>query len=160
MLHNKELVKLLQSRNMKLALAESMTCGEAAGRLASVQGASDVLLCSVVCYHEEAKTCLLNVNPRLIKKYTAESQQTTDAMAKKLSGLMKADVYAAITGLASEGASESKRKPVGTVFFAVIVKKKLHRTKRNSTARPLRSARKPVIFFTGKLFRAYAERFY
>lgn len=146
MLHNKELVKLLQSRNMKLALAESMTCGEAAGRLASVQGASDVLLCSVVCYHEEAKTCLLNVNPRLIKKYTAESQQTTDAMAKKLSGLMKADVYAAITGLASEGASESKRKPVGTVFFAVIVKKKLHSTKKKFNGTPSEIRKKACDF--------------
>lgn len=129
MLHNVRLVKLLQSRGMKLALAESMTCGEAASRLASVQGTSDVLLCSVVCYHESAKTCLLKVDPRIIKKHTAESQQTTDAMVKKLKRMMKADVYAAITGLASPGGSESKRKPVGTVFISVLHGKKLRHEK-------------------------------
>jgi PncC family amidohydrolase len=136
MLHNVQLVKVLQARGMKLALAESMTCGEAASRLASVQGTSDALLCSIVCYHESAKTCLLQVSPRILKKHTAESQQTTDAMVKKLRKLMKADVYAAITGLASPGGSETKRKPVGTVFFSVITGKKLHQIKRKFNGTP------------------------
>jgi nicotinamide-nucleotide amidase len=146
MLHNVQLVKLLQSRNMKLALAESMTCGEAAGRLASVQGTADVLLCSVVCYHESAKTCLLKVSRRTLKKFSAESQETTDAMTKTLKKLLNADVYAAVTGLASAGGSETKRKPVGTVFFSIIIGKKLHRVKKKFNGSPSEIRKKACDF--------------
>ncbi len=146
MLHNVQLVKLLQSRGLKLALAESMTCGEAAGRLVSVQGTSEVLLCSVVCYHESAKTSLLKVSQRIIRKYTAESQQTTDAMVMKLKRLIKADVYAAITGLASPGGSETKRKPVGTVFFSLIAGKKLRRVKKKFNGSPSEIRKKACDF--------------
>jgi PncC family amidohydrolase len=152
-LHNVRLVKLLQSRNMKLALAESMTCGEAAGRLASVQGTADVLLCSIVCYHETAKTCLLNVSKQILKKHTAESQQTTDAMAKKLKKLLKADVYASITGLASPGGSETKRKPVGTVFFSIIYRKKLRRIKKKFNGSPSEIRRKACDFLYAEIIR-------
>jgi nicotinamide-nucleotide amidase len=50
--------------------------------------------------------------------------EVTEGLAKNLSGLMKANVYAAVTGLASEGGSETKEKPVGTVFFSVVYKRK------------------------------------
>lgn len=153
-MHNIRLVKLLQSHGLKLAMAESMTCGEAASKLASVQGTSDVLLCSVVCYHETAKTCLLKVNPRIIKKHTAESQQTTDAMVKKLSKMMKADIYAAITGLASPGGSETKRKPVGTVFIAVLTGKKLRREKIKFNGTPSEIRRKACDHLYQMIMRA------
>ena len=65
----------------------------------------------------------LKIPGSLIKKFTAESQEVTDALAKKLQSLMKADVYAAITGLASDGESERPGKPVGSVFMSVLFKK-------------------------------------
>lgn len=139
-----KLIKLLQERKQTLALAESMTCGLAAHQLSTVKGTSEVLLGSMVCYHESAKSCLLHVDKKLIKKYTAESQEVTDALAKKLSRLITADFYGAITGLASEGGSERKGKPVGTVFFSVYHKRKMHRLRKVFRGTPLEIRKKAV----------------
>src|SRR6476659_3252169 len=103
MLLNRRLVKIMQIKNLTLAFAESMTCGLAAFQLSSVKGTTDVLQGSIVCYHENVKKECLKVPDSLIKKFTAESQEVTDALAKKLQSVIEADVYAAITGLASDG---------------------------------------------------------
>jgi len=124
------LIKLFKEKKLRLALAESMTCGLAAHQLSTVIGTSDVLMGSIVCYHPEVKTCLLGVSRKLIEKHSAESAAVTDMLARKLVRLIESDVHAAVTGLASPGSSESKAKPVGTVFFSVIWKGKLHRQRK------------------------------
>jgi nicotinamide-nucleotide amidase len=127
---NNKIIKFLQQNNLTLALAESMTCGLAAHQLSVVKGTSEVLIGSIVAYNGNVKTKLLHIPNALIKKFTAESQQVTDAMVKGLKKVISADVYVAITGLASHGGSETANKPVGTVFFSVLFKNKLF-TKRN-----------------------------
>ncbi len=77
------------------------------------------MLGGVVSYQEKVKTDLLKVSPTLIKKYTAESQQVTDAMAMCLSKIISSNISVAITGLASQGGSETKTKPVGQFFFSI-----------------------------------------
>ena len=77
------------------------------------------------------------VKASLIKKHTAESQQVTDALALCLSRKIKTDVHAAITGLASEGGSETKTKPVGTVFFSVRYRNKTYRKRLVYKGKPL-----------------------
>lgn len=126
--NSNKLVKLLQQLQLTIALGESMTCGLAAHQLATVKGTMDMLRGSVVCYHPDTKTEVLNIPQTLIKKYTAESIQVTKAFAKNLRQLFKADIYAAVTGLAAHSAngSEDKNKPVGTVFIVVIYKNKIH----------------------------------
>ena len=122
----KRLVEVLKKQSMTIALAESMTCGLAAYKLSKVPDVSDVLKGSIICYHESSKTELLSVPAKLIKHYTAESKQVTDALARKLSQKLTADIYGAITGLASPGGSETASKPVGTVFFSVVFKSDLY----------------------------------
>ncbi|MDQ3047375.1 MAG: nicotinamide-nucleotide amidohydrolase family protein [Bacteroidota bacterium] len=122
-----KLVKLLTEKKLTLALAESMTCGLAAHQLSAVFGTSEVFLGSIVCYTPEMKCQTLGVSPSLIKKHTAESPEVTDLLAISLKKQINASIYAAITGLASRGGSESKNKPVGTVFFSVYYKKKMYR---------------------------------
>jgi PncC family amidohydrolase len=134
---NNQLVKFLQSRGETLALAESVTAGLACHQLACVKGACDVLMGGIVCYDEKVKINLLGVKASLIKKYTAESQQVTDALALYLSHKIKADVFAAITGLAADGGSETKTKPVGTVFFSVRYRNKTHRKRAVYKGKPL-----------------------
>ena len=124
---NNQLIAFLQDRGETLALAESMTAGLACHQLAGVKGACDVLKGSIVCYDPGVKTGLLGVPPGLIKKHTAESQEVTDALALKLSRKIKADVYVAVTGLAASGGSETKSKPVGTVFFSLRYKNRTYR---------------------------------
>ncbi|MFL5763802.1 MAG: CinA family protein [Bacteroidia bacterium] len=120
-------IKKLQQRKLTVAFAESMTCGMAASKLASCIGTSDVLTGSIVCYSETVKCELFGISKKTVKKYSCESQQVTDALAKKLKMLIRANIYAAITGLAAEGGSETPDKPVGTVFFCVIFRRKMLR---------------------------------
>ena len=114
-----------------------MTCGLMAHRLNTVKGTSEIFKGSIVCYDEEVKIKLLKVGKNLIKEYTAESREVTNALAKNLKKLISADIYASITGLANSGGSESKAKPVGTVFFTVFWNNKLFTLKRRFTGTPL-----------------------
>lgn len=114
------LVKQLKEQGLRIALAESMSCGMASSMIASYKGASEVLAGSVVCYTPEVKAGLLGVSNRLIEACSCESPEVTEAMCKGLKKLIRADIYVAVTGLASEGGSETKDKPVGTVFYHMI----------------------------------------
>jgi len=136
------LIHLMQARGLTLALAESMTAGLACHRLAGVKGACDVLKGSVVCYNAAVKTHLLDVSKTLIDRCTPESKEVTGQLALKLSRKMKADVYAAVTGLAAPGGSETKTKPVGTVFLAVRYKNKMHHLRCRFKGSPIEIRRK------------------
>jgi nicotinamide-nucleotide amidase len=130
------LAGLLKKKELTIAFAESMTCGLAAHKLGTVPDTSEILMGSIVCYCEDVKCGILKIKKQLIKKHTAESQVVTDQLARNLKRLIKADIHAAITGLASPGGTETKAKPVGTVFISFIFKKKLHRHKKRFYGSP------------------------
>lgn len=125
-----KLVKELQKHHLTLMLAESVTGGLMAHQLASVKGVSDVFHGSIVCYAECIKTDFLGVSSKLIEKYTAESQIVTDHLARELKKMNSADICAAVTGLAAAGGTETKGKPVGTIFFSIVYRNRLHRRKK------------------------------
>ena len=133
----KELLELLIEKKLTVALAESVTCGLASHQLNITGGTSEAFIGSVVCYNEDVKKTLLKVSPSLIEKYTTESQEITDELAKNLPQIFKADIYGAITGLASPGGSETASKPVGTVFFSLLYGEKLVREKKIFKGAPL-----------------------
>lgn len=147
-------IKTLKAKELTLAMAESMTSGLAAHLLSGVPGTSDVLKGSVVCYRPEVKTGLMGISKSLIGRYSCESMEVTEALAKKLPKLIGADIHAAITGLASGGGSETEDKPVGTVFFAVFYKKKIFRLKKVFLGTPL-SIRKKACY---ELYRLILEK--
>ena len=136
------LLNFCEENNLTISIAESMTCGLAAHQLNIVKGTSEVLIGSIVCYNEKVKTRLLGIKPSLIKKYSAESRQVTNELARSLKKLFESDVYAAITGLASPGASENNHKPVGTVYFSVKYKNKVWSLKKKLNGTPLEIKRK------------------
>jgi nicotinamide-nucleotide amidase len=131
------LVNYLKKNNLTIAFAESMTCGLISHKLGTISGTSDIFSGSIVCYNEKVKTGLLRVNKKLIAKHTAESQIVTDGLAKNLQKVISADVHAAITGLASPGGSETKLKPVGTIFYSCLFKGKLSHMKKKFNGSPL-----------------------
>jgi len=139
------LVKQMQDLGLTLVLAESMTCGLAAMKLSSCIGVSDVLLASLVCYTPKAKKQLLQVKQATIQRYTCESPEVTQEMAENLPKLVKADVYAAITGLASADGSETAEKPVGTVFFAIRHQEKTHNFRKVFRGSPLEIKTKAAV---------------
>jgi nicotinamide-nucleotide amidase len=138
-------IKRLKEQNLTLALAESVTCGLAAHKLSTAPGTSDVLKGSIVCYHTDVKKDLMRIPQKLLDAYTSESKEVTEALAKNLKRLIKADIYAALTGLASPGGSETSNKPVGTVFFCINFKGKMHRYRKLFKGTPLEIRKKACM---------------
>lgn len=124
-----KLVRILKEKKLTIGLAESVTCGMAAYKLSNVKGISAVLRGSIACYTPEVKMALFGISKSMIEKYTCESMQVTQALVTQLPDLIPADLYVAVTGLASADGSESKNKPVGTAFICVRYKNKVYKTK-------------------------------
>jgi nicotinamide-nucleotide amidase len=122
-------INKLKSDGLTLAFAESMTAGLIVNEFSKVTGASEVLKGSLVTYHPDLKIQLLSVDPTSITNYTPESPEVTTEMVKGLIKQIPVDIAVAVTGLASEGGSETPGKPVGSVFISVLFKNKLHEFK-------------------------------
>lgn len=142
------LVNMLKKYEMTIAFAESMSCGMAASAMGSISGTSEVFMGSIVCYDKQVKKKLLNIPASVIQKHTAESQQVTDALARHLKNKITADLHVAITGLAAPGGTETKSKPVGTVFISVLLKDKLYRQRKkfNGTPKQIRKKACNALF--------------
>jgi nicotinamide-nucleotide amidase len=114
-------VKLLAGKGLKLACAESCTGGMIANLLTNVPGSSDVLLESVVTYHNEAKKLRLGVQKSTLDDHGAVSRETAVEMVEGLVASwkkkLKPDIAVAVTGIAGPGGG-SDAKPVGTVWLA------------------------------------------
>ena len=112
------IVKLLAQRNQTLAVAESCTGGLLADRITNVPGASAVFLAGYICYANQAKIGMLNVDPQLIEKHGAVSEQVACVLAEHARAGAKSDYALATTGVAGPSGG-SPEKPVGTVYVAL-----------------------------------------
>ena len=113
-------VNALLSRQWTIAFAESASAGLLSYEFSTVPESGQILLGSLVCYHECLKEGLLKIPAALIEAHTAESAEVTKAMAHQLKKITNADVCVALTGLTTPGGSETKEKPVGTIFVTII----------------------------------------
>ena len=111
-------VKLLVQRNQTVAVAESCTGGLLANRITNVPGASAVFPAGYVCYANQAKIDMLDVDPQLIEKHGAVSEQVARALAEHARVCARSDYALATTGLAGPSGG-SPEKPVGTVYVAL-----------------------------------------
>lgn len=119
----KSVVDLLLANGLTVTCAESCTGGLLSARLINVPGASDTYKSGVITYSNKAKRRFLGVKKSTLQKYGAVSEQTAKEMAKGAALLLKADVAAAVTGVAGpDGGTEEK--PVGLVYIACCVKGK------------------------------------
>ena len=109
--------KELLNNNLTVVFAESMTAGRLCAEFSLLENAGKFLKGSLVTYDAGLKQDSLNVQRALIENYSPESAEVTEAMTLGLKSLVPADIYVSITGLNSEGGSESENKPVGTVFI-------------------------------------------
>ena len=111
-------VKLLAQRNQTVAVAESCTGGLLANRITNVPGASAVFPAGYVCYANQAKIDMLDVDPQLIEKHGAVSEQVARALAEHARVCARSDYALATTGVAGPSGG-SPEKPVGTVYVAL-----------------------------------------
>src|SRR6266480_4592632 len=123
------IVKLLTKRNETMATAESCTGGLIANRITNVPGASSVFIAGYVCYANQAKIDMLDIDPKLIEKHGAVSEPVAYALAERVRMRARSTYGLATTGIAGPSGG-SPEKPVGTVYVALaapveIVVKKL-----------------------------------
>ena len=127
---NKKIISLIKRKKMKLAIVESCTGGMLSSAITSVSGTSKVFTMGLVTYSNQAKTSILKVPQKLIKKYGSVSIQCCLAMVNNLSKISKSKVCVSITGIAGPKGG-SKQKPVGLVYIGIRVRKKVFVNKCN-----------------------------
>jgi nicotinamide-nucleotide amidase len=111
-------VRLLTKRNQTLATAESCTGGLIANRITNVPGASSAFIAGYVCYANQAKSDMLNVDPKLVEKHGAVSESVARALAENARACAGCDYALATTGVAGPTGG-SPEKPVGTVYVGL-----------------------------------------
>ena len=119
---NKRISELLRRNNLKLSCAESFTGGGIASALVSVVGASDIFSSSLICYSNEAKIKLLDVNKKTIEDYGAVSEQTVSEMLDGLNKLGLGNVFIATS--ANAGPTSEKPNEVGIFYLGAMFKEK------------------------------------
>ena len=110
-------VRLLGTQAATVATAESATGGSIAARLASVPGASKVLVGGLVTYRDEAKVKLAGLDAGRLADDGAVSEATTRALALAARERTGADWGIGVTAVAGPGTVAGLE--VGTAFWAL-----------------------------------------
>lgn len=106
---------------LTVAFAESATAGWLCSEFALAEESGKVLQGGITCYDADLKVSLLGVPRKLINQFTPESMEVTREMAYRLEKLIPSNIQVTITGLTTPGGSETKEKPVGTMFIFVRI---------------------------------------
>jgi len=112
--------KALADHNLSITFAESATAGALCVSFSLAPESGKILKGGIICYDAGLKEYLLHIPPGIIKKYTPESAEVTEQLARRLKKLITADIYVAVTGLTTSGGSETPEKPVGTMFIHIV----------------------------------------
>jgi nicotinamide-nucleotide amidase len=113
---DEQVIGLLNGRSV--AVAESCTGGLMAARLTERPGSSTYFRGGIVVYSNEAKVALAGVDPGLINRVGAVSEEVAEALADGALRCLDADFGIGITGIAGPDGGTAE-KPVGTVCFSV-----------------------------------------
>lgn len=111
------LLKLCESREQKLSLAESCTGGTMASRLTAFPGSSRVFDFSAVTYSNSMKHRVLSVPWEILDEYGAVSARTVEMMYRGVLKINPGTGACAVSGIAGPGGG-STEKPVGLVYIA------------------------------------------
>lgn len=120
-----QVIDSLQSKNLKLALAESLTGGLLCSELVTVPGASNVVLGSIVAYNSGLKSSALGINTDLLAEVGAVDPEVALKMAEGVRSRMSLQLMipteevlgVSTTGVA--GPDTQDGKPVGLVYIAI-----------------------------------------
>ncbi len=100
-----------------MAVAESCTGGLLGARLTERPGSSEFVRGGLIVYSNEAKVALAGVDPQLVERVGAVSEEVAAALADGARAALGADVGVGVTGIAGPGGA-TEGKPVGLVWLA------------------------------------------
>ncbi|TFF69365.1 MAG: CinA family protein [Promethearchaeota archaeon] len=129
----KAIIKKFTDLKKTLAIAESCTGGYISHMITNISGASNVFDRGIVCYSNQSKIQLLNVNDDDIEKHGAVSKSVADQLAFNIRRLSNTDIGIGITGIAGPTGG-TKEKPVGLVYIGLstIEKTEVHKFEFNA----------------------------
>ncbi|MHA1487367.1 MAG: CinA family protein, partial [Promethearchaeota archaeon] len=107
----KEIITEFTNSKITLAIAESCTGGYISNMLTNISGASKVFERGIICYSNNSKVELLNVDPESIDQHGAVSEAVAKQLANNIRVLSNVDIGIGITGIAGPMGGTSE-KPV------------------------------------------------
>lgn len=110
-------IKQLITNDLSIAVAESCTGGYVSNMFTNISGASKTFERGIVCYSNEAKITLLNVDPKIIDEFGAVSDVVAKQLAFNLRILSNVNISVGITGIAGPTGGTNE-KPVGLVYVS------------------------------------------
>jgi PncC family amidohydrolase len=117
-----KIIKKFSDKNIKIAIAESCTGGFISHMFTNISGASKVFERGIVCYSNQAKIDLLNLDPQIIEKYGAVSENVVKQLAYNIRVLSNVNIGIGISGIAGPTGG-TPEKPVGLVFISISTEK-------------------------------------
>ena len=139
--------KLIKTKKLTVAVAESCTGGMLGEMITRIPGSSEYFQGGVISYSAKVKEDLLKVPPEVIKKYGEVSKEVAQLMAEGVRRYCHSDIGISITGIAGPGGATEKKK-VGLVYMALADGKKTltqkHQLFGNRQLVRLRSARRAL----------------
>jgi len=113
--------KLLKDQNLTIGTVESCTAGLLANQIASISGASDYFMGSLLTYSNELKQRLALVETETLNRFGAVSEEVSIDMAKGGLTQLGVDICISTTGVAGPTGGTIE-KPVGLVWIAIATK--------------------------------------
>ncbi len=111
-----KIIKNFTKENIRIAVAESCTGGYISNMFTNVSGASNVFERGIVCYNNQAKIDLLNVDSKAIEENGAVSEEIVRQLANNIRIQSNVDIGIGISGIAGPTGG-TPEKPVGLVFI-------------------------------------------
>tara|TARA_B100000989_G_C19491244_1_gene449914 strand:- start:202 stop:720 length:519 start_codon:yes stop_codon:yes gene_type:complete len=116
----KQLLKILERKNIRLFSAESFTGGLFSSYITSIPGASKTFILGMVTYSDKSKKQLLDIPDGILKENGSVSEEVSILMARNIIknySYTKNFISVSSTGVAGpDGGSDLK--PVGTTYFS------------------------------------------
>lgn len=112
------IVSMMRSRKLTLAVAESLTGGALSARIVDIPGASDIFRGGVCTYATDSKAQILHVDASLLDDVGPVHSTVACQMAQGARQLFHADIALATTGIA--GPDPHDGHPAGTVHIACV----------------------------------------
>lgn len=116
-----EALATLQSKNLKLGIAESCTGGLLSYHFTMQAGASLAIDGTMISYSNDIKAKWLGVSEVDLATYGAVSEVVVKAMCEGILAKTNADVALATSGIAGPSGG-SELKPIGSVYVGAMLK--------------------------------------
>jgi len=117
-----QILKTLSFKGKSISIAESCTGGYICHMFTNIPGSSQVFERGIVCYSNQSKIDLLNIDSKTIDRYGAVSESVAKQLAFNIRVLSNVDIGIGITGIAGPSGG-TLEKPVGLVFIGYSTEK-------------------------------------